>query len=421
MRKRLGPKEPWLLGRTRWLVNPSGSDDPRALDYCTLADDEMKELQRQMLPITFPVSQDVPVGYPGEVTNLQTIACEIAKVLKLLYQDNELRARALPSFISDLVGNDDAIMAAVGFDFFVGRHLPYPVFIEAAAFGPEFISTAKMAEFFGLRTLNERLSIWFLTLIKPCLGNVSSLFYVTSIGDWDFTREKEHEVLVPYLKTQGIDASFGPAEDKIALEREAIYLRIPIFSPMIWERLQRTKLWERIKNRQVKVIPPLGNNFFSSKYWRPILGSEKEMIRRGINSSTAKIVSRSMPLCFWLDDITLNLLKRVIAPDRPFYFKGIWNFGGYATRGVFETEGIAKALREIGNMPVIVEEQVDFGFLAFDFGRNLPDRRIEVRVRVFDHPEGIKAMPASARVYLPATSYPFDSLYLGQELFPTKQ
>ena len=415
------PTQLRMMDQVRTLITPVGANDPRALDYFTLTADELLGLQKHMEPITFPVSQDVPIGYPGEVTYLQTLAVEIAKVLKMLYQDKELRQKALPSFIAELVGDDEAIMSGIGFDFFVGRHLDYPVFIEAAAFGPELVSTAKMAEFFGLRSLNERLSTWFLTLIKPCLGNAGSLFYVTSVGDWDFTREKEHEVLVPYLRTQGIDAAFGPAEDKMAMEAEAIFLRVPIFSPMIWERLQRTKLWERIQKRQVKIIPPLGNNFFSSKYWRPILGSEKEMIRRGINPPTAKIVSRSMPLCFWLDDITLNLLKRVIAPDRPFYFKGIWNFGGYATRGVFETEGIAKALREIGNMPVIVEEKVDFGFLAFDFGRNLPDRRIEVRVRVFDHSEGIKAMPPSARVYLPATSFPFDSLYLGQELFPTKQ
>lgn len=419
MRKRLGPKEPWLFSGTRWLVNPGGND-PRALDYCTLADDEMKELQRQMLPITFPVSQDVPVGYPGEITYLQTLVVEIAKVLKILYSDKELRQKALPPFIAELVGDHDAIMAGVGFDFFVGRHLDCPVFIEAAAYGPEFVSTAKMAEFFGLRSLDERLSTWFLTLIKPYLGNVSSLFYVTSVSDWDFTREKEHKVLVPYLRTQGIDASFGPAEDKLALEKEAVFLRVPIFTPMIWARFQRTKLWDRIQKRQVKVIPPLGNHFFSSKYWRPILGSEKEMIRRGVDPSTAKVVSRSMPLCFWLDDVTLNLLKRVIAPDRPFYFKGIWNFGGYGTRGIFQAEKITKALREIGDMPVIVEEQVDYGFLPFDFSRNLPDRRIEVRVRVFEHPEGIKAMPPSARVYLPATSFPFDSLFLGQELFPQK-
>ncbi len=215
------PTQLRMMDQVRTLITPVGANDPRALDYFTLTANELLGLQKHMDPITFPVSQDVPVGYPGEITYLQTLAIEIAKVLKNLYQDKELRQKALPPFITELISNDQAIMAGVGFDFFVGRHLPYPVFIEAAAFGPEFVSTAKMAEFFGLRTLNERLSTWFLTLIKPCLGNAGSLFYVTSIADLDFTREREHEVLVPFLQSQGIDASYGPAEDPLALEKAA--------------------------------------------------------------------------------------------------------------------------------------------------------------------------------------------------------
>lgn len=406
-----------LFSGSRALVT---NEEPRALDYFTLEDGEFARLQKQVGVIKFPLSCDIPVGYPGEVTHLQNLAVEIARVLKMLYQDKNLRQASLPPFISDLILDDEAVMASVGFDFFVGRHLPYPVLIEAAAFGPEFVSTSLMAEFFGLRTLNERLSTWFLTLIKPVLGQSSSLYYITSVGDFNFTREQEHQVLVPYLREQGIDASFGPAEDAQALEKDAIYLRVPIFSPMVWERLKVTKLWQRIKAKKVKVIPPLGNNFFSSKYWRPILASKKELLNRGVSQGTAEMIVRSMPLAFWLDDITLNLLKRVIASNRIFYFKGIWNFGGYSTRGVFDQGKISKALREIGEMPVVVEEAVDFGFIPFDFKRDLPDRRVEVRVRVFEHPEGIKAMPPSARVYLPATTFPLDALYLGQELFPRK-
>lgn len=406
--------EIWVGGKTRTLTT---DEDPRALSCLTLGQREHQRLKRAVSPIKFPVSADVPIGYPGESTRMAQISLAAARALMALYQDEKIRNAALPQHLSEIVGEKDFAMANVGFDFFVGPHLDGPKLIEVAAFGPQFVSSAKAAEFFGIRTLEERLSTWFETLVTPLAQKGDRLYYVTSVGDLNFTREGEHNVLIPYLQRMGIQADSGTAEG-FDTTFNVVFLRVPTWAPPVWARLRETKLWKCIRKGKVRVIPPLGNNFFSSKYHLPFLADEEELIRRGVSPEDAQIVARAIPPVVHLNQPTLGLVRKFLERGCPIFLKGIWNYGGYGTRCLTHPSQIGKALQEIGAMPIVAQLEIPYGFLPCNFARGLPDRRVEVRVAVFHHPkdEKIKVSIPSARVYFPQSSFPEDSLFLSAEI-----
>jgi hypothetical protein len=420
------PQELLVRGRQYRLCRRGVDGDPQLLPYLTLEGGEFSTLEEAIHPISFKISPDVPVTVPGRVAQLISTSVALAEALKILYRDRELRHRALPSHLHNLAGDNDLIMSAVGFDFLIGRHLEYPMLLEAAGFGPEFVSSAIMADFFEIRPLEASLSAWWNNLILPVLGEDDSFYYVTTIGDFDFTREGEHHFLIPYLRGKGVQAEFGPAEDEQALSASTVYIRAGLLFPQVWERLSPLPLGKRITRGAVKVIPPPGNSFVSSKLILPVLADAEKLTAHGVPTRQIQLIERSLPSVFLYQPGMRGFLKEAVTPQTPLWLKGAWNYGGYGTRRVSYGWKIGRALQEIGahgEMPIVAEEDVPAGYLPGTEDGKVPERRIEVRIRVFDHGEKIKAIPPvpSARVYLPGDNYPWDTILLDPGVIPQRR
>lgn len=417
----------FVRGSWRDIVMPPEYSEGE-IPYFNLEDNEFALLQQKTQAIKFPLSQSIPIDLGRGTSQLQTLSVYLAKALELLYQDKELRKQAYPPHLQFLTNQNTAIMSHVGFDFLVGPHLERPILLEVACFGPEFTLTAMMAEFFRMLDLEHRLKTWFYRLVKECFiiqdfdskrGGLD-LYYITRIKDFDFTREKEHVILLDFLQEQGLKVDCGPAENKRVLDARAIYLRAGVSFSQVWEPLKDLAIWQKIKNDEVINIPPVANTFFNSKVLLPILADVEEMTRRGLAQEQAELISQSMPATALATPGNLKVFQEMVSPNKPLFLKGVWGYGGYRTRYVYDSQSFKKALREIGDMPIIIQTPIKSGFIPFSANTDdpQPDRQVEVRVMVFDHEGTIKCQPPSARVYLPGSNFPMSALYLSRQVLP---
>lgn len=431
----------------------SNAEDKQVMPCLTLQEEVYRRLCGELEP-GFLVSPRVPFLPHTGFSSLANRAVALSQIYQILFQDQELRHRALPPWLHKVPSANEFALAGLAFDFFVGRNLESPKLLECAAYGSDMVMSAVMLDtILGTRSYTTTLMAWWKhlvegrlaskivfppamlfegtnilawwqSLVKPLMVG-KRLHFVTSIGELNHTRDGEHLFQMNFLREVGVEATSGSAEE-VPNSAETVYLRFSLMYPQGWNTIKGTHLWKRVLAGDVRLIPPIGNSFVSSKVVLPVLADASELRQRGVPENLIKVAGEVMPATFLYQRGMYGWIARSVAPTRPLWLKSAWNYGGFGTRRVSSADGLAKALYEIetyGEGPIIAQEEIPPSYLPADSEREIPEQRVEVRVRVFDHGSAIKAVPPipSVRLYGPDGGRPQVSILLSRDVLPQQE